>query len=455
MVLIKTISLLKNTLRKNQCAQLQLWSGQKNASAVANQLNTYIDSLKNTLIQRTGGLSKDGDYEGRENVDEGNRLMIEGQKAKELKDKINETKAKLNSMLDPQDRGSVSFALEADDSKTGEKKSWEQNYFGDGVPMGAEMTTLIKIQSDVKNDEAQIQKKLLSKFDQAVVNLDKFNAVAVAKTSYVLVGQPYTADVFLTASDSKAKPDITVGGSPLPIQDGQGKYVGSTSSEGIKTWTATIKVKQTDGTFKSYTTPTQTYQVAKPSAVVSPDKMNVLYIGVDNPLSVSAPGVPLDKLHINMSNGSYSGSKGKYLAKVSTIGTTKITISAEDDQHKTSILGSSEFRVKRIPDPKAQFGGKSGGATSTVNLRAQDRLFAHLDNFEFEAKFNITHFKMLIMKPRQDVIIINGTGSELNAQMKSALNSITPGTKLIFDDVTAVGPDGSTRGLDPIILTAN
>jgi len=427
------------------------------ATAVAEELNTYVEGLKQTLIKNTGGMNSEGtDYEGRENVDEGNRLMIEGQKAKELKQKINDTRAKLISMLDPKDQSSVSLALEAEDPKTGEKKSWEQTYFGDGVPMGAEMTTFIKIQSDIKNDEAQVQKKILSKMEQAVVTLDQFSAVAVAPTSYVIEGEPYTAQVFLTAYDSKAKPDITVGGSALPIENGQGKYVGSTSSEGIKTWTATIKVKQTDGSIKTYTTPTQTYQVAKPSAVVSPDKMNVLYIGVDNPLSVSAPGVALEDLKVSMSGGSLSGSKGHYTARVSSIGEARVTISAEMGNPKTSkTLGSSTFRVKRIPDPVAQFAGRNGGTTSAVNLRAQDRIFAHLDNFEFEAKFTVTRFTLFIQKPRQDATIIKGTGAELTAAMKAAMQSITPGTRIYFDDITAVGPDGSQRGLAPIIITAN
>ncbi len=425
----------------------------KKASAVADELNKQVEDLKQTLITRTGGMNSEGtDYEGRENVDEGNRLMITDGKAKELKAKINQTKVDLNALLDPKDQGTISFASSAEDTKD---KTWEQNYFGDGVPMGAEMTTLIKIQADVKNDEAQIQKKLLSKFDQAVVNLDKFAAVAVAPTSYVIVGQPYTADVFLTASDSHSNPEITVDGSKLTVTEGQGKYVGSTSSEGIKTWKGTIRVKQTDGTYKTYETPEQKYQVAKPSAVVSPDKMNVLYIGVDNPLSVSAPGVSLENLKVSMTSGSLSGSKGHYTARVSTIGTTKISISADMGGGKTAILGSSEFRVKRIPDPVAQFAGRNGGATSAVNLRAQDKIFAHLDNFEFEAKFTVTRFTLFIQKPRQDAVIIKGTGADLNAQMKAAMQSITPGTRIYFDDITAVGPDGAQRGLAPIIITAN
>ena len=212
-------------------------------------------------------------------------------------------------------------------------------------------------------------------------------------------------------------------------------------------------MKGPDG-IKHYKLDPQKYQVAKPSAVVSPDKMNVLYIGVDNPLSISAPGIPLEDLHVSISNGSLTGTKGHYAARVSSIGEAKVTISA-DINKKLTPLSTQTFRVKRIPDPVAQFAGKSSGQTSAVNLRAQDRVFAFLADFEFDAKFTVTRFTLLIQKPRQDVISKKATGNELTAEMKAAMQTITPGTRVWFDDITAVGPDGATRGLQPIILTAN
>jgi len=444
-----------------------IYAKAQQATALASKLYDDVEKLKSQLVTQSGGISdQTGDYAGRDNMEESERIMIKDGKGEILRKEIIDTREQLIALLDPKDRASVNLSLDASDPIPGkgspEKKSWEEAFFGANIPVAAVMTTFIKIQSDAKNDEAAITKKLLSKFDQAVVNLDQFNAVAVAPSSYVLVGQPYTAQVFLTASDSHSKPDISVGGSSLPIENGQGKYVGSTSSEGVKTWTGTIRVKQTDGTVKTYTTPVQSYQVAKPSAVVSPDKMNVLYIGVDNPLSVSAPGIPLEDLHVSISGsgGALTGSKGHYEARVATIGDAKVSISAEMTQPggkgKSNVnLSSQVFRVKRIPDPVAQFAGKSSGTTSAVNIRAQDRIFAFLANFEFEAKFSITRFTLYIRKPRQDYIIKKGTGNELNADMKTAMATVSPGTEVIFDDIIAVGPDGSQRGLLPIRLIAN
>jgi gliding motility-associated protein GldM len=390
-------------------------------------------------------------------LDESVDLMVERRKnAYDLHKKIDSTREALIGLLDPKDRAGINLPLAAvaPAKRAGfPNKDWERGNFGEGIPMGAAMTALIKIQADAKNAENEVVKKLLGKVDQAVVNLDKFQAVSVAPTSYVLVGQPYTAQVFLTASDSRSNPDITVDGSKLPTEGGVGKYNGSTGSEGMHTWVGTIKVKQADGSIKSYSTAPQTYQVAKPSAVVSPDKMNVLFIGVPNPVSVSAPGIPKEKLHVSISNGSLSGSAGKYAATVSSPGDATITVSGEVGG-KTMVLGSTLFRIKRIPDPKAQFAGKSSGSTSSANLKAQDRLFAKLENFYFDIRFDVTRFTMVIMKPRQDAIILNSSGSELTSDMKRTLSSITPGTRVIFGNIIATGPGGQ-RSLDDIVLNAN
>jgi len=430
---------------------------------LANELSAYVDALKKKLIELSGGFDPNiNDFKGRENVDIAPDMMVtRGKSAYELHKKIDETRSKLLALLKDKERSGVTLPLQANapPKVTGfPGKTWEEASFGEGMPVGAVVTNFIKIQSDIKNSENEVIKKILGEVDQAQVNLDQFAAVAVAPTSYVLVGQPYTAEVFLTAFDSKSSPDISVDGGKLQVETGKGKYTGSTSTEGVKTWTGTINVKQADGTFKEYKTAPQSYQVAKPSAVVSPDKMLVLYIGVPNPVSVSAPGIAKDKLKVNISNGSLAGSDGHYTATVTTAGMATVTVSGtigEGTNTKVMTLGSTEFRVKRIPDPKAMFAGKAGGATSAANIKGQEAIFAKLEGFEFDAKFNVTRFTLIINKPRQDAITINGTGSEITAQMHQALNTISPGTNVIFTSIMAVGPDGTQRALDPIILQAN
>lgn len=430
----------------------------KQARAIVGELNEYINTLKKEFEKQGGGYDEDtGDLSQRDNMDIAPGLMINKKKGAELKEKINGTREKLLALLDEKDRGTVTFSLEANDpeKRVNGKKKWEEINFGDGTPLTAAMAILTKIQTDAQNAESDVVKRILGKMDQAVVNLDQFAAVAVAPTSYLIQGQPYTAEVFLTAYDSKSDPSISVNGSALQVSNGKGVYNVNTSKEGVFTWTGVIKVKQTDGTIKEYRTPEQRYQVSRPSAVVSPDKMNVLYIGVDNPLSISAPGTPADKIKVSMSGGSLSGSNGKYVARVSSPGTAKISVSAEVAPGKVQTLSTTDFRVKRIPDPIAKFGGKSGGAMASVALKAQNALFASLENFDFDAKFNITKFTMILAKPRADAIVLSTSGNSLSAAMKSALNGIGPGTRVIFDNIIAVGPDGTPRQLNAVALSAN
>jgi len=452
-------SAFESTKLKEEPARAKpIYDKAKKAQAIIGELNTYISSLKEDFTKQGGGIDPEkGDLVKRENEDISPNLMINEKKGTVLKDKINETRAKLLALLTPEEQKSVSFSLEAKDPEksVNGKKSWEEINFGSGTPLTAAMTILTKIQTDAQNAESDMVKLILGKMDQAVVNLDKFAAVAVAPTSYLVQGQPYKAEVFLTASDSKSQPAISVNGSPLQIVDGKGVYNVSTSKEGIFSWTGVVQVKQTDGSMKEYRTATQTYQVARPSAVVSPDKMNVLYIGVDNPLSVSAAGTPTDKVKVNMTGGSLSGSGGKYNARVSSPGTARISISAEVAPGKMQTLSTTEFRVKRIPDPIAKFAGKTGGSMATVALKAQNAIFAKLDNFDFDANFKVTKFTMIIAKPRADAIVLSTSGNQLSSSMASALNGITPGTRVIFDNIVAVGPDGTSRQLNAVALTAN
>ncbi|MDB5129843.1 gliding motility protein GldM [Mucilaginibacter sp.] len=431
----------------------QLLAKAKDASKIADELNAYVEELKAEMIKKGGGFNPDiDDVSARESLDISSEVMINGKKGDVLKEKIESTKTKLLALLG-KDAAGVNFSLNANDLKPRpgyQKKSWQEAYFGEGIPLGAALTTLAKIQADNKNAENEVVKKLLGKVDEAQVTLNQFRAVAVAPSSYILSGQPYKAEIYLTAYDANSNPSITVGGSPIPTSNGVGTYTTTASGEGIRNWTGQLLVKQVDGPPKPYPI-SGSYMVAKPSAVVSPDKMNVLYIGVPNPLSVSAPGVPKESIKVSMSGGSVSGSNGHYSATVSSLGIAKVTVLGE----KGMVLGTSEFRVKRIPDPKAMFAGKSGGKTSAANIRAQDRLFAKLDNFEFDAKFNVTRFTLLIIKPRQDVVTYTTTGGELSGAMRAVMNTVTPGTTVVFQDIIAVGPDGTQRGLDAIVLSAN
>jgi gliding motility-associated protein GldM len=418
------------------------------AQVLISQLTAKVKEYNDLLTSEGGGTDEEtGDVKFRSSTDISARLMINDGRGKELRKLINSTAAELKKLTNDE----VSFALSAEDPapRGGVKKSWEDVNFGDGIPLTAAITALEKINADAKNAESAVVKHIFGKMDQAVVNLDKFAAVAVAPSSYLIAGQPYTAKVFLTAYDSKSSPTITVNGSTLPVVDGQGTY-SITPGVGTHTWKGAVRVQQTDGTVKVYETEPMTFQVAKPSAVVSPDAMNVLYIGVDNPISISAPGVPVETLKIAGSGVSLSAKgNGKYIARVTNTGDVSLNVSATIDG-KTQNLGASTFRVKRIPKPTARVGGKTGGRISAAQLKGQTVVSAALDNFDFDAKFSVTKFNMYIMKPRVDPMLFSSSGNSFNAQMKAGLSGITSGSVVMIYDIVGVGPDGVSQNLEPI-----
>lgn len=423
---------------------------------VADDLNSYINDIKGKLIAEGKGIdSSTGDVNARADVDISPRLMIRKGYAKELKHKIEDTRNFILSQLGS-DAKDVKLALNAQNPpkmKGRLETSWEDDNFGDGIPLTAALTALTKIQADLKNTESEVVKKILGEADKAVINLDRFDAVAVAPSSYVLVGQSYSADVFLTASDSKSNPEISVGGQSLKVVDGKGLYTVTASREGEFKWSGTVRVKQADGTTKEYTTREQSYTVAKPSAVVSPDKMNVFYIGVPNPVSVSAPGIPKDKIRVSISSGDISGSNGTYSVNVKQAGKVTVTVSGQMEGGKSVTLGTTEFRIKRIPPPRVKFGGKSGGRLSTGAMKAQNRIFAVLEDFDFDAPFTVQHFTMYIIKPRSEPMIFESNSNAFTPQMQSAMNGITSGSRVTFDNIFATGPDALKRQLDPITFT--
>jgi gliding motility-associated protein GldM len=333
---------------------------------------------------------------------------------------------------------------------------WDVSNF-EHLPAAGVLTLMTKMQADVRNTESSVLSYLISQIGKTDMKFNAIRAVVSPTTSsYVLVNEPYKADVFIAAYDSAQNPDILVGGSPLKVEKGVGKYTGNTSSVGVKTFSGVIKLKNNStGEIKEYPFKSE-YEVGQSSLSVSPTKMNVLYIGVPNPLEVTASGYNSEKLHVTISQGSVSKgtAAGAYSALVKTPGTAKVTVTATVDG-QTKNLGTREFRVKRVPDPRASVTTKEawgkGGTVSKAMLAASAGVKAELENFDFDMKFQITGFKVsaTIKGFVQDA---TSTGPAFTAQQKTIINQAPAGSKLYIEEIKAKGPDGSLRDLGAIVL---
>jgi len=181
---------------------------------------------------------------------------------------------------------------------------------------------------------------------------------------------------------------------------------------------------------------------------VAPTKMNVLYIGVDNPVEISVSEQKPEDLKVTIDNGAIQGSAGKYIVNPGKPGKAIITVYAKGIKVK-----ETEFRVKSVPDPVAKVAGiKIGGAITKSYLLEQSEIYAELENFDFDLGFTIVEFT------------VSGVDSGNNAQATSYTNKFTKeqksiiekkqiGRKIYIENIKAKGPDGTIRQLGSIALT--
>lgn len=424
------------------------------AEKYCTELNNYIEEIQKELHEFGTWDPEKKEYEQKKDYDKVAEIMVGEvgpKKGPELKKRILETRKKLYDLLDEKGKKEIVLSLNAlDPEKPSEGNlatTWENATF-EGVPLVAGMALLSKIQNDIKNAEADVVNNLLKSIDANDFKFDKLSAVAVAPTSYLLVGQPYEAEVFLTASDSKKNPDIFVNGSQLETEEGKGKYKGPTGKAGFFKWKGVIKVKKPDGTMEEYETPEVEYQVAEPSVNVSPDKMNVFYIGVPNPITVSGAGIPKEKISASLDGpGSLTKDKDGYIANVTTQGKVKVNVFYEPKPGEKKNLGSKEFRVKRIPDPIAKFAGTATGKVNAAQLRVQKGVIASLENFDFDAKFVVTKFNLGITKRNGDYVPYTSKDAYITPEMQAALEGVKAREKVFIDEIYVREPGGGTRKL--------
>jgi gliding motility-associated protein GldM len=196
----------------------------------------------------------------------------------------------------------------------------------------------------------------------------------------------------------------------------------------------------------------QLFAQTENKAVVSADDMNIFYIGIDNPVSVAVPGITNDKLRVTISNGTISRNGDKYIVKVDKPGETIIQVAAEIKPGEIKSVGSSSFRAKKIPDPKACLGNNP----NTALYMTREELLKNAEvnvlwNLPFDNKFEVISFSLTYVF-NKDLITKTTTGNKFSPEMIEAVNKVEDGSKMFIEDIKVKGADGMVRTLSPIII---
>ncbi len=434
------------------------WEKAIKVKEYTNVLSEYINETKSLLIQKAGGIDENnGDIKARDNTDITQQLMINNGRAQELKSRIDDTRKKIIGVLSPKDQEGLQLSLAAQDPREykGVKRTWEEENFGNGIPVATAITTLTKIQSDLVNSEADVVKKILGETDNATIIKYNYGAMVAPNSTYLFPGEEYRAEVFLHERTPKNIPnELIVNGRKVDIAQGQGAYTIVDPVPGDKTWSGVMRFKDQNGYIKEYPIPEQHYTVARPFASAFLNKMSVLYIGVDNPVTIASPNFKKDKLSATITNGEIKEGNGCiYNISVRQPGTVRLNVYGEKENEKKILLDVFEFRAKRIPDPAVTFGPKGGGSIRLAEMGAYNRVFAVLDQFDFNAAFIISHFTLRINLPgKQEPVLLESANQLLTPEMVTEMNQLTAGAIVSFTEVKATGPDGLLRKLTPIVF---
>ena len=187
------------------------------------------------------------------------------------------------------------------------------------------------------------------------------------------------------------------------------------------------------------------------TVAVSAEKMNVFYIGVENPVSVAAGIAPAD-LEVTVSGAGAAikpAGARRYVVTVTTPGECAVHVTGG------GIQGTRfTFRSKRLPDPVARLGRSSGGLMGSGEFRAQGGVGAFHDNLDFDVRSAIVGFELTYVGKRQDPVTVTNQGPRFNAKASALIRRAKPGDIYLFTNVKAKCPgDSATRRVNTMVFT--
>ncbi|QNM84491.1 gliding motility protein GldM [Polaribacter pectinis] len=421
--------------------------------AYSSDFYAYLADLKSKM---TADIEDKTDYEAMDKtafLDEyffkGDGITAEGQ---EFLDNINGYRTNVISVLGADSKFAPiikeRFNTEDEVNRDGKTINW-LDYRYKGFPLVASLTNLTQMQADIKNTEADIVADLLGGKLEESLSLNNYKGIVALDKNAYFAGEKVTGKIVLGRYDATMIPDnVTLNGRDYKnIQSGQviidmpAGNVGNHDIKGKIAFTQNGEIVEVP--FES------SYSVIpEPSnAVVSADKMNVVYRGLDNPISVSLPGVGDNNLNVSASGGRLTGSRGKYSLRPSAGNIATINVSAKLSSGKT-VNSKATFRIKDIPAAMGSVRNQFGTVRMPKSGLSNAPIAAGLPDFEFDLKINVTSFKVKV--PGQLTIIVNG--SRLNAAAKKALSKARRGDIINIYGIEATANGTKLKKVLPVAI---
>ena len=501
----------KNIVQKNSAVlgSLVKTAAENKAAAAAVSYCNQVQGLSKTLIDRLNGIKNEllllsGDQKdpkmGRKQEPEamlvkggvaelaqgdnmelhGNYFMKanEGKNGTELQDAINKARIEMLNVMkkasvDPilaasaETKKMLLDRMKAIEEKTslyannttnssGTEQTWVSMYL-EHSPLAGVFAMLSKVENDSRSMEAEVMQALAESVNAADYKFDKLIPVVSSSTSAVLTNQTYEANILLAAYNSKAQMVVTVNGRPIEVVDGVGKYKVTSASPGSQKYKVGIQVpKPNGGGSDNYETEAE-YSVFAPQAAISADELNVLYVGLPNPISVSVGGVDPKNVTVSVVGGGVNlraAKPGQFNALVPVRNGNEclIKVTAKLPDGRTVSMGDKKFKIRNVPRPVFKAGSVGfSGPISLSALKVQANAVAALDNFVYDGvKYDVLSYRFTCIGRRTNgPKIMTANGASL-APISTFLKMLGPGDLIQFDQIKVIGPDKTPKFLDNV-----
>lgn len=454
-------------LQNNGVTEEQLFNPENEEEAVISDIDA-ADPKKNRRVFHKINFDN---LSGKDKHDAVTAFMIEQGNAEVLRKKIEEYRQYVVAALDS--AGIANF----DDhvglvtngeyfAGSGEPLTWEMKNFNH-VIIPAAISILNEIVGEVQTTEYDAISELYKNIGASDFKFNTLEAKVFPKTTYVLKGQDYEADVFIVASDDTKEFDAKYARGVKDFAKANENAIHKVSSqkgivkikvpanvEGEQTIAGVIEMKNpVTGEVEPY--PFQTsYTVAPPSANVTPTKMNVMYRGLENPIAISAPGFTASQIDVNVTNGQLIKKNGEFFVKPGNEkNITTVTVSTTIDG-KRMILDNCDFRLKRTPDPVPVLNGRTNDKFTKEEIIAAGGFVLTMPDFDFEGyhsqvlSYDVSTIVAGYLKPIKAI-----QGRKFNKEVEELIKSGRRGQRINIENIRVKSPDGEERILNtPITI---
>ena len=445
---------------KNNPTKVKAWYDKAQyVKSISDSLYNYAETLKSRIVQKADGKDYDvRDIQNKEDLEAATAVMLapvrgEGER---LYNSINAFRKSIVDMVPNKAQRDIiadNLATEVPDKAAALGKNW-QEYTFENMPVAAAVTILSKLQSDVRYAEGEVLHALVANIDVKDVRVNQMSAFVIPSSRTVVQGGKFSAQIIMAAVDTTRRPTIYVGGKKIENTNGLYESVcGSTGDFTLKGY-----IEMADGRGETIRRDfEQPYSVVAPSATVSADLMNVLYAGYENPMSVSIPGVPANKVVASMQGGVLQPTgAGKYMARPAQVGQDAVITVSANMEGRMQQMGQFTFRVRKLPDPTAYIeyaaeGGNNrfkGGKFSKQLLMSTPGIGAAIDDGLLNIPFKVKGFETVFFDNMGNAIPLMSEGASFTQRQRDQFRNLSRGRRFYISRIKAEGPDGIERTLD-------